>query len=610
MASYIGQTGLIDGIFSGDYMLRLMTKSTHDFDANSTQAGSSILEADATNVRSNSAGINNPSPVIAHGSTFPEIDEKGWYVDKPRAKGDFPNVPYWRKREWNEAEKATNLSTIPGEERRKKGPTRMANGENVSFKFITDANGVAIDGERAQTIRRRFREFCKYLHNNGKAPATWQRGIDTEIVTAYHHWMRTQCYELQLCEDNWKADKVAILSNYSQWKKKYEQQLAEQAEKARKAAKKHKKHRHAKADAAPADKPAAQDPLVEDNVTGTEHPVEPLLNATLYRFSASPPPPLPAIRARSERSQSPAKGPAAKRPRTNSSNRSVLLPEQDEAVSTVPPVTDELSSPTISNGPMGLSDKVSMPNPLAGLTWSSTAPASSTSQVIDPTHTNTGAPLRSIPPAGVDSIYVSESETVTTATMGINRDASDVPSIGASMSSAADNLVAPSAALHEAPGDIAEVPVTVPTAVNATAPQNKGKKRAPKPRKVTTQAWPPPDDDSHARPKDVCARIWSTKNPDGSREEFDLWYKNLSPYKRNRYFVIPYGSFERQRDVNAATDRGTLLLQTMMLHRYHHATAYTLETIQVDHDADGLRRIPTWPQYYTTASVKAALTTP
>ncbi|CDO72545.1 hypothetical protein BN946_scf184983.g28 [Trametes cinnabarina] len=191
---------------------------------------------------------------------FPEIDENGWYVDKPRAQADFPNVciaypliyrelrqpilcqvSFWHKREWQEAEKTSKLSTVPGEERGKRGPTRMAEGENVTLRFITDTDGTPVDGQRAQMIRRRFREFCVYLYNKKMAPATWQHGIDKEIVVAYHHWMRTQCYELQLCEDNWKADKVAVISNYTQWKKKHEEQVARDTAKTRNALKKPKK---------------------------------------------------------------------------------------------------------------------------------------------------------------------------------------------------------------------------------------------------------------------------------------------------------------------------------------------------------------------------------
>ncbi|CDO72199.1 hypothetical protein BN946_scf184970.g51 [Trametes cinnabarina] len=543
---------------------RWTSKGTDTFGVSSAQIGSSGTVADGTNfIGSDSAGPDGNSPVTGQGpfsaecETFPEIDEKGWYVDKPRARADFPDVPYWRKRDWNDAEKSANLSTIPGEERGKKGPTWMANGENVSFRFITDAHGVAIDGERAQTIRRRFREFCKYLHNNGKAPATWQRGIDTEIVTAYHHWMRTQCYELQLCEDNWKADKVAILSNYSQWKKKYEKQLAEQAEKAQKTAKQHKKNRHAKIAIAPSDKPTAtQDRLIEDSVSGTEHP-EALLDDTLYRLSVSPPPPLPAIRAHSGKSQSPEEGPATKRARTDSSNGPT---EETEAVSTVPPLifTGALSVPNVSNA-TGLSAKVCLPNPLTGLTWASDPPAASTPLEDDfiqpgPTHSKADVPLRgtSAADSGADSVSVPETETIT-MTVGIDHDAADVPfKTAATVTSAADNVGASFDPISETFGDNVAVRATLPktvettvsaakgetivtTPANVAASQNKGKKRAPKPRKVTTQAWPPPDDDSHGRPKDVCARIWSMKNPDGTREEFDVWYKNLSSYKRNAY---------------------------------------------------------------------------
>ncbi|KAJ2990287.1 hypothetical protein NUW54_g8517 [Trametes sanguinea] len=325
-----------------------------------------------------------PNASIDSDTFVPEVDDNGWYVNKPRQQAHFPKVPFWRKREWHDAEKAAKVSTIPGEERGKRGPTRMAQGENIALRFITDADGNPVDGQRAQTIRRRFREFCVYLHNNNMAPPTWQRGVNTEIVTAYHHWMRTQCFELQLCEDNWKADKVAILSNYTQWKKKFEARIARAEEAARLAAKKNKKKkRHAAVTTGPV-VPTTDDAEAQEDILGAKNVGYVLGRTELLRLSPVPGQPESmegdvatgtSVRPRALPETSDGE-PAPKRTRTDSATPQFSpSPTPDDTISIVIPSIEPMSQADVLNTDSSTSlqpgreilaptPKIFLPNPL------------------------------------------------------------------------------------------------------------------------------------------------------------------------------------------------------------------------------------------------------
>ncbi|CDO77792.1 hypothetical protein BN946_scf184464.g2 [Trametes cinnabarina] len=146
-----------------------------------------------------------------------------------------------------------------------------------------------------------------------------------------------------------------------------------------------------------------------------------------------------------------------------------------------------------------LAAKVQLPDPLANITW--------------------GTPPRETTAAGLDTPGAAQ----------------HVPATAAPVPSTPENDPLGSSSLLPVmtPAQTADPTVTVQP-LAAGAPK-KGKGRAPKPRKVTISAWPPPDDSDHAKPKDVCARIWYLKNPDQTREDFDQWYKQMTHYKRLAY---------------------------------------------------------------------------
>ncbi|KAI0819715.1 hypothetical protein BC628DRAFT_1342055 [Trametes gibbosa] len=457
-----------------------------------------------------------------------EVDPRGWFLDAPRSHAAFPKVPYWKKSDWNRAHRT---STTPGEQKGKKGPTRMSENENVVFRFITDGEGTVVDGNRIHTICRRFREFCIYLYREGRAPHTWQRGIDAQITVEFHHWMRTQCTELQLCDDDWKADKVAILCNYSQWRKKYVARLARFAAKAKaaKAAKKKATKGKEKALGMYYEPEVAddEDREFEQDLAGASK-VRDVLAAAQLRLSPVPEDeaasgtPGPSRCGRSPGSSD--DKPASKRQRTLGQTPTTPLsrapsPPPPMHTSDAPAVPLQDSLVPTAGGPepvVATKPKVKFRCPLANMEWC--PPTSETSTAAGPAPVTESA---AIPPpstaassATLSSVASDPADTVP---------ASSIP--GPSSSSSASN---PSVA------SVTEPTVPVPkdpegSTVDAAEP----KKRAPRPRKVAP--FPPPDDKEHQAPKDVCARVWARNNPDGTREEYNLWYKRKQPYHRQLY---------------------------------------------------------------------------
>ena len=72
-------------------------------------------------------------------------------------------MPYWTRKDLRLA-KSNGKVTAPGQKRRR-GKTAMINGENPAMDFITDAEGIPIDPERADYIRKLFRSKWLELAN-------------------------------------------------------------------------------------------------------------------------------------------------------------------------------------------------------------------------------------------------------------------------------------------------------------------------------------------------------------------------------------------------------------------------------------------------------------
>ncbi|KAI0827284.1 hypothetical protein BC628DRAFT_1368669 [Trametes gibbosa] len=96
----------------------------------------------------------------------------------------------------------------------------MAMGENVRFNFIVDAAGKAASGYCLQEINHAFRQYLNELKIMKTLPSKWHSGATATVKGAYYKWMRSQFFHFQLCSNNWKAEKYAIM-NFPSWKQNH-----------------------------------------------------------------------------------------------------------------------------------------------------------------------------------------------------------------------------------------------------------------------------------------------------------------------------------------------------------------------------------------------------
>ncbi|KAF7357949.1 hypothetical protein MVEN_00841500 [Mycena venus] len=129
-------------------------------------------------------------------------------------QSDYPKINYWTesdyrkedKRRQNEKGKAT-MSDAKGQ----RGSKRLAaEDENVMFWFIEDENGDSIPGKRAKAARDQARKIWKYLDHLGRLPECWN-DADALVSSYYTGEMRRFFPELQLCERDYKAHRIATL---------------------------------------------------------------------------------------------------------------------------------------------------------------------------------------------------------------------------------------------------------------------------------------------------------------------------------------------------------------------------------------------------------------
>ncbi|KAJ7786921.1 hypothetical protein B0H14DRAFT_2629987 [Mycena olivaceomarginata] len=82
--------------------------------------------------------------------------------------------------------------------------------ENVMFWFIEDEDGNSIPGQRAKAARDQARKIWRYLDRSGRLPDCWNEA-DTVASSYYNGEMRCFFPELQLCENDYKANRIATL---------------------------------------------------------------------------------------------------------------------------------------------------------------------------------------------------------------------------------------------------------------------------------------------------------------------------------------------------------------------------------------------------------------
>lgn len=128
---------------------------------------------------------------------------------------DYPLVKFWNKASWKKHTKDAKDTTTVNQNAPKKGNTRAADGENVTMQFIEDADGRTIDGHRAGEIRKHARSIFNDIAKWTTPPGTWG-GASSVMRDYYHQQMYRRFPEVQFCDLDWKAEKIASEA-YTHW---------------------------------------------------------------------------------------------------------------------------------------------------------------------------------------------------------------------------------------------------------------------------------------------------------------------------------------------------------------------------------------------------------
>lgn len=153
--------------------------------------------------------------------------------------GDYPNVRFWTRQDWNNAAQEDILQVDQPEESELfpeldeegdeskdssapppgpacRGKHRSSQGINVTMKYIEFEDGTVVDGFRAAEIRRYARSLWVQMALDEMLPRTWS-DADAKSLTTYNVSMAQHFPELGLCAADWKANLVAT-DNYPSWR--------------------------------------------------------------------------------------------------------------------------------------------------------------------------------------------------------------------------------------------------------------------------------------------------------------------------------------------------------------------------------------------------------
>ena len=132
-------------------------------------------------------------------------------ITKPLVRSDYPHIKFWTKQEWVNYSNKDVTSTTD----KTRGKSRAAQGVNVTMRFAEIADGTVVDGHIAGNIRRCARSTWVHLANKGEAPQKW-RSASMLVIRSYHDEMYRRFPFLQYCDDDWKAEQIAM-DNYPSW---------------------------------------------------------------------------------------------------------------------------------------------------------------------------------------------------------------------------------------------------------------------------------------------------------------------------------------------------------------------------------------------------------
>lgn len=137
----------------------------------------------------------------------------------PLERSNHPDCKFWDRHAWEEW-KVIRRETVTSNNR--------VRGQGINSSFIEGPDGTRVDFPRQQQILKEAREtLCLMKDFNISLKS------HTKMTTLHLDYFRARLeskfYELRLCQDHWKADKI-WQENYSSWQNSRQEQQQQQKE--------------------------------------------------------------------------------------------------------------------------------------------------------------------------------------------------------------------------------------------------------------------------------------------------------------------------------------------------------------------------------------------
>ncbi|EJF57122.1 hypothetical protein DICSQDRAFT_129696 [Dichomitus squalens LYAD-421 SS1] len=383
----------------------------------------------------------------------------------------YLDAKYWTKRKFDDYRRADDV-TVLGATKGRKGPTRLRiSNENVTMQFVIDAHGNPIDGDRASAIRSEMRAW---LRGRDDLPETWKAGASVEMKTALYKHMYECFPELQLNDFDWKVEQIAI-DVYSQF-----------------AGSLRRKNKSLKKKSSRGSKKRTRDIPPDSSIA--------------MNLDDAP------FRMPSQSAERDIAGPSTIP--SGQDNNALVVPESAAIPS--PHDSPGIEESTCALDPIARNDILAqesahaeqsssplLANALADVCATFNAARTDTQSGFESVATHGLGNVSDGPQAPKSRIIIPDPLADMWATLGPSPNGDSNP---------------PSPSPRPSPGPSNAVDTT---AINASKPD------------ALPRVWPPTP--SKTKPKDLCARIWKSRNPEGTETQFDTFYKERIPTQNMRH---------------------------------------------------------------------------
>jgi len=155
-----------------------------------------------------------PSPVVASMGPL-EYNLERLYkatpdvtMPRPLNQNGFPDSTFWTEKSWEAwVEKEREIGTFNSNKQ----------GEGINSSWMVDADGDRVDVDQQQKILGEARRTWNTM-SAFQIPLTTYRLAPVPTLDYFRARMESKFWELQLCTDHWKVDRV-WKENFSSWNK-------------------------------------------------------------------------------------------------------------------------------------------------------------------------------------------------------------------------------------------------------------------------------------------------------------------------------------------------------------------------------------------------------